>query len=73
MAKYPPSGAKKQTLVIEVTVKPADGNDSEFWDLGATPFLVAAQVAEQMLGAEKHGHKITKVVAHECTLKSVRG
>jgi hypothetical protein len=61
MAKGQPSGAKKQTVLIEVTVKPAEGNDSEFWDLGATPFLIAAQIAEKMLGDEKHGHRIHSV------------
>lgn len=52
---------KSVKVLVEVELKPAEGNDSDFWDLGATPFLVASQIAEKMLGDEAHGHRIYAV------------
>ncbi len=67
------AGQKEVKVLIEVTVVPADNNESEFWDIGASDNLIAWEIAGKLLGSEEDGHKIEKIVAHECTLKSVRG
>jgi hypothetical protein len=64
---------KSHKVTLEITVVPAEGNDSDFWDIHATDNLVSWEVARKLLGHEHDGWGVEQVRVHECTLKSVRG